>query len=65
MKGKVLREKQNMKDEWKQKIFKGIKGTGEALKSHANSVSNQIQKWWKGIRAAPAKKNSKTGKSEL
>lgn len=63
--GKVLREKQNMKDEWKQKIFKGIKGTGEALKSHANSVSNQIQKWWKGIRAAPAKKNSKTSKSEL
>ncbi|KAJ6355655.1 hypothetical protein OIU77_006107 [Salix suchowensis] len=63
--GKVLREKQNMKDEWKQKIFKGIKGTGEALKGHANSVSNQIQKWWKGVRAAPAKKNSKTGKSEL
>uniref|UniRef100_A0A6N2NJ28 Saposin B-type domain-containing protein n=2 Tax=Salix viminalis TaxID=40686 RepID=A0A6N2NJ28_SALVM len=63
--GKVLREKQNTKDEWKQKIFKGIKGTGEALKGHANSVSNQIQKWWKGVRAAPAKKNSKTGKSEL
>ena len=54
-----------MKGDWKQKIVKGIKGTGEALKSHANSVSNQIQKWWKGIHAAPAKKNSKTGKSEL
>lgn len=63
--GKVLREKQDMKGDWKQKIFEGIKSTAEALKRHTNIVSKQIQKWWKGIRAAPAKKNSKTGKSEL
>lgn len=60
LQGKVLREKESAKGDWKQKITKGIKNTGEILKRHANKVSSKIQHWWKG-----AKKNSKTSKSEL
>ncbi|KAF5743039.1 hypothetical protein HS088_TW09G01101 [Tripterygium wilfordii] len=62
--GKVLRESKN-KDDWKEKIKKGVVNTGETLKSHARKISNRIQHWWSGTKAAPAKKKSKSGKSEL
>ncbi|CAK7352682.1 unnamed protein product [Dovyalis caffra] len=63
--GKALRETQHIKGGWQQKISKGIENSGETLKRHANKVFNQIQKWWRGIRGAPAKKNSRAAKSEL
>ncbi|KAF7851459.1 hypothetical protein BT93_L3884 [Corymbia citriodora subsp. variegata] len=63
--GKVLREKEGRKGDWKQKLTEGIKTTGEVLKRHADKVSFRLQKWWRGIRRPDSKKNSKTGKSEL
>ncbi|XP_030448512.2 uncharacterized protein LOC115671176 [Syzygium oleosum] len=63
--GKVLREKESSKGDWKQKLREGIKTTGEVLKRHADKVSFRLQKWWRGIRRPDSKKNSKTGKSEL
>ncbi|KAK4853528.1 hypothetical protein QYF36_010617 [Acer negundo] len=62
--GKVLIEKESKKGDWKQKIPKGIRNTGEKLKKHASKLSNRIKRWWKGMQASPSKK-SKAGKSEL
>ncbi|KAL5771058.1 hypothetical protein ACOSP7_015212 [Xanthoceras sorbifolium] len=62
--GKVLREKESKKGDWKQRITKGIRNTGETLKKHANKYSNRIKGWWKRMQAPPLKK-SKAGKSEL
>ncbi|KAJ8751080.1 hypothetical protein K2173_016261 [Erythroxylum novogranatense] len=62
--GKLLREKENKKGDWTQKITEGILNTGETLKRHARKVSSRIQNWWQGRKAASGK-NSKTGKSEL
>ncbi|XP_022756442.1 uncharacterized protein LOC111304186 [Durio zibethinus] len=59
--GKLLREKESRKGDWKQKMGKGIKNASETLKKHANKVSNQVQRWWKGIKAA----RSKANKAEL
>ncbi|XP_030530130.1 uncharacterized protein LOC115740706 [Rhodamnia argentea] len=63
--GKVLREKESRKGDWKQKLTEGIKTTGEVLKRHADKVSLRLRKWWRGVRSPDSKKNSKTGKSEL
>ncbi|KAK7245513.1 hypothetical protein RIF29_40359 [Crotalaria pallida] len=63
--GKVLREKESGKGDWKQKIRKGITDTGAKLKKHADKVSYRIQKWWKGKKTASSKKGSKASKSEL
>lgn len=62
--GKVLREKETTKGDWKQKITKGITHAGESLKKHANKVSNRVQRWWKGFKAARPK-NAKGSKAEL
>ncbi|XP_015571636.2 uncharacterized protein LOC8265087 [Ricinus communis] len=62
---KALRNKGGGKDDWKQKITKGIKNKSQTLKRHANRVSNRIRQWWKGMRAAHTSKNTKTGKAEL
>ncbi|XWS72149.1 hypothetical protein CRYUN_Cryun02cG0015500 [Craigia yunnanensis] len=59
--GKLLREKESRKDDWKQRINKGIKNASETLKKHANKVSNRVQRWWRGIKAA----RSKASKAEL
>lgn len=61
--GKVLRQKESKKSDWKQKITKGIQDTSEALKRHATKVSFRLQKWWKGMKAAS--KNLKAKKAEL
>lgn len=63
--GKVLREKESRKGDWKLKLTEGIKTTGEVLKRHADKVSLRLRKWWRGVRRPDSKKNSKTGKSEL
>ncbi|XP_061352655.1 uncharacterized protein LOC133297505 [Gastrolobium bilobum] len=57
--GRVLREKESGKSDWKQMIRKGIVDTSMTLKKHANKVSNRMRQWWK------AKKGPKAGKSEL
>ncbi|KAJ9141382.1 hypothetical protein P3X46_031924 [Hevea brasiliensis] len=55
---KVLREKESKKDDWKEKITKGIKTTGETLKGHANRFSSRMQQWWKRIKASHTNENS-------
>ncbi|CAK9147251.1 unnamed protein product [Ilex paraguariensis] len=62
--GKVLRDKETKKSDWKLRIMKGITDTGEALKSHATKVSHGVQKWWRGKKAS-LKKNSKSNKADL
>ncbi|CAN4092562.1 unnamed protein product [Withania somnifera] len=60
--GKIL--KQSKKNDWKQRITKGIQDTSETLKNHANRISHRMRKWW-GAKKAQWKKSSKTGKGEL
>ncbi|KAK2993419.1 hypothetical protein RJ640_021638 [Escallonia rubra] len=64
MEGKVLRDKETSKGDWKQTIKKGILDTSEALKRHANKVSYRAQKWWRGAKAG-LKKKRKSSKAEL
>ncbi|KDP33741.1 hypothetical protein JCGZ_07312 [Jatropha curcas] len=61
---KVLREKESGKDDWQQKVTKGIKTSVETLKRHADKVSNRLRRWWKEIKASGTK-NSKATKAEL
>ncbi|XP_031252383.1 uncharacterized protein LOC116110305 [Pistacia vera] len=63
--GKVLRGKESKKVDWKEKISKGIKNSGEVLKRHANKYSNQIRQWWRRAKAAARSQKSKGGKAEL
>lgn len=60
-----MREKEAAKSDWKQKILKGIEKTGETIKGHANSVSNQIRQFWKKMKRGSSKKSSKADKQEL
>ncbi|KAK6784416.1 hypothetical protein RDI58_017871 [Solanum bulbocastanum] len=62
--GKVIKEKESKKNDWKQRITKGIQDTSETLKNHANRVSHRMRKWW-GTKKAQWKQSSKTGKGEL
>ncbi|EXB38813.1 hypothetical protein L484_027246 [Morus notabilis] len=57
--GTVLREKESSKDDWKQKITKGIRKTGDTLKKHADKVSNHVRQWWRRIKKTSSKKSSK------
>ncbi|XP_004243151.1 uncharacterized protein [Solanum lycopersicum] len=62
--GKVIKEKESKKNDWKQRITKGIQDRSETLKNHANRISHRMRKWW-GTKKAQWKKSSKTGKGEL
>ncbi|EYU30659.1 hypothetical protein MIMGU_mgv1a021489mg [Erythranthe guttata] len=62
--GKVLREKESKKYDWKEKITKGVVDAGEKLKGHADRVSHRIRQWWKS-KKANSNKGSKSGKTEL
>uniref|UniRef100_A0A803P2X6 Saposin B-type domain-containing protein n=1 Tax=Cannabis sativa TaxID=3483 RepID=A0A803P2X6_CANSA len=63
--GKVLREKESSKGDWKQKITKEITKTSETLKKHANKVSNHVRQWWRRFKKPSPKKSSKATKQEL
>lgn len=71
LQGKVLRGKEGKLEDWKQKLTKNIKTSGEVLKRHANKVSNRIRQWWRGMKKAYTKKKAvpkkeaKSSKSEL
>ncbi|CAD5329448.1 unnamed protein product [Arabidopsis thaliana] len=62
--GKVLKEKESKTEELKKTITKEFKKKGEALKRHAQKVSNRVRRWWKGLGSSSSKK-PKSGKSEL
>ncbi|KAK6151912.1 hypothetical protein DH2020_014547 [Rehmannia glutinosa] len=64
MEGKVLRQKDSKKYEWKERITKGVVDAGEKLKSHADKVSNRLRQWWRS-KKTNWKKSSKSGKAEL
>ncbi|CAN8230076.1 unnamed protein product [Cochlearia groenlandica] len=59
--GKVLKEENSKNGEWKKTITKEIKKKSEALKRHAQKVSNRVRRWWKGLKSSSSKK----AKSEL
>lgn len=63
--GKVLKEKESQKKEWKQRITKAVMNAGETVKTRANKVSDGIRRWWKAKKAAVLKKNPKSSKGEL
>lgn len=60
LQGRVLREKGTAKADWKERIVKGIRNTGAAIKGHVNKAAYQIQKWW-----GERKTGTKAGKAEL
>nr|QFX66107.1 root primordium defective 1 [Camellia sinensis] len=63
--GKVMREKQSMKSDWKQAITRKIADTGAVLKKHAIKVHHRIRGQWKRLKESFWKKNSKSSKPEL
>jgi hypothetical protein len=63
--GKVLREKESKKDDWKEKIGKGIYDASETVKRHAHKVSNRVRRWWKSSKSSTHTKTSKSTKAEL
>ncbi|KAK6928811.1 hypothetical protein RJ641_005016 [Dillenia turbinata] len=63
--GKVLREKERKTVDWNQKITKGVKDAGQALKKHAQKTSNWIGQWWRKTKAAYSLKKSQSSKHEL
>ncbi|CAL5442880.1 unnamed protein product [Camellia sinensis] len=63
--GKVMREKESMKSDWKQTITRKIADTGAVLKKHAINVHHRIRGPWKRLKESFWKKNSKSSKPEL
>ncbi|KAJ0250879.1 Saposin B-type domain-containing protein [Hirschfeldia incana] len=59
--GKVLREKETKKEEWRKTVTKLLKKKGESLRGKVKMVSNRVKRWWKGS----SSKKPKSGKSEL
>ncbi|KVH93947.1 protein of unknown function DUF3456 [Cynara cardunculus var. scolymus] len=64
-KGKIMKEKESMKMDWKQKVKKGVIDAGEAAKKHATKMGFRLQKWWKGKKASFTQHNSNSAKNEL
>ncbi|XP_055824800.1 uncharacterized protein LOC129893316 [Solanum dulcamara] len=62
--GKIIKEKESKRNDWKQRITKGIQDTSETLKNNANRISHRMRKWW-GTKKAQWKKSSITSKGEL
>ncbi|KAL3642928.1 hypothetical protein CASFOL_013743 [Castilleja foliolosa] len=58
--GKVMREKDSIKYDWKERARKGVVDAVENLKVHADRASNRIRQWWRS-----KKTSSKSGKAEL
>lgn len=63
--GKVMREKESMKSDWKQTITRKIADTGAVLKKHAIKVHHRMRGPWKRLKESFWKKNSKSSKPEL
>ncbi|XP_023516412.1 uncharacterized protein LOC111780286 [Cucurbita pepo subsp. pepo] len=61
--GKVLREKESKKNDWKTKITRGVSKAGDAIKQHAYTVSNKARHWWRA--KLGGLKSSKPTKQEL
>ncbi|KAF8393507.1 hypothetical protein HHK36_021751 [Tetracentron sinense] len=59
--GRVLKEKQTTKGDWKQRITKGIMDTRAAAKRYADKVSHRVRRLWRGKKTTA----SKASKPEL
>lgn len=64
MQGKVLRQKDTKKLDWKDQVKKGVLDAGEKLKGHADRISNRARQWWRNKKTS-WKKSSESGKAEL
>ncbi|XP_023531313.1 uncharacterized protein LOC111793593 [Cucurbita pepo subsp. pepo] len=62
--GKVLREKESKKSDWKNRITKGVSKAGEAIKKHAYRVSNKVRQWWRA-KSRGFKSSKPAAKQEL
>ncbi|KAK9149481.1 hypothetical protein Scep_008238 [Stephania cephalantha] len=63
--GKVLREKETAKKDWRHRITEGIADTGATLKRHADNMSGKIKQWWQGKKSVSSKKYTKGSKADL
>ncbi|GAB2248042.1 hypothetical protein Droror1_Dr00007924 [Drosera rotundifolia] len=63
--GKILKEKEIKKADWKETIVKQVKSAGETVKRHANDISLSLKKWWTGKKAASSKRKPANSKPEL
>ncbi|KAG9456563.1 hypothetical protein H6P81_001071 [Aristolochia fimbriata] len=61
--GKVLKDKQSLKTDWKQRILKGFRETVSSTSLRINKASRRLQDWWKGKKTTS--KLSKAKKPEL
>ncbi|KAL6579321.1 hypothetical protein OROMI_009537 [Orobanche minor] len=62
--GKVLRQKNKKKSDWKETITKGILNAGEKLRGQADRFSYKVRRWWQS-KKSEWKKSSYSGKAEL
>ena len=63
LQGKILKEKDHHKKDFKQRILQGISETKTVIKSHINKVSGKVKNWLWGKKVG--QKTSKAGKGEL
>ncbi|XP_051113682.1 uncharacterized protein LOC127239531 [Andrographis paniculata] len=50
--GKVLKQKETKKLDWKERVKKEVFDAGEKLKGHADKVSHRIRQWWRSRTAS-------------
>ncbi|KAL5975591.1 hypothetical protein ACLOJK_019916 [Asimina triloba] len=50
--GKVLRDQESTKTDWKQKITEGLRDSGTEIRRRLQKASSGIKQWWKGKKAA-------------
>jgi len=60
LQGRVLKEKESGKRDWKQVIKRRIEDTSMTLKKQANKYSSHIRQWWRGKKTTISKKGVKT-----
>ncbi|KAL8136568.1 hypothetical protein V2J09_002569 [Rumex salicifolius] len=63
--GRVLRDKESKKTDWKERVTKQIEGAGKTLKRHVNKVSNKVRQWWRAKNAASSTKKATSTKADL
>ncbi|XP_010918470.1 uncharacterized protein [Elaeis guineensis] len=61
--GKIIKQKDSPRKDFKQKILQSITKTGTTIKRHLNKVSKQFNNWWRGKKTKSS--SSKAVKPEL
>ncbi|XP_068648695.1 uncharacterized protein [Aristolochia californica] len=61
--GKILKDQQSQKTDWKQTILKGFRENISSVRKHVKKTSRILQNWWKG--KTTISKSSKAKRPEL